>query len=81
MFAHTIAVPTVVDRAIRFLDRTLLKPLTTWRARQIAIDELLSLDDHMLADIGVSRCEIPGIVAGQFPPRRAVNENKPSAAA
>ena len=32
-----------------------------WRARRAAA-ELASLDDHMLRDIGVRRCEIQGLV-------------------
>ena len=57
------------------LGRYILKPLADWRARQRAIDELMSLDDHMLNDIGISRCEIRGIGDGTVVPRRAVNEN------
>ena len=33
-----------------------------WRARNAAISELRRLDDHLLADIGVSRADIPRIV-------------------
>ena len=37
----------------------------------------MSLDDHTLKDIGIARCEIPGIVSGNIVPRRAMNENLP----
>ena len=57
------------------LGRYILKPLADWRARQRAMDELMSLDDHMLKDIGISRCEIFGIGDGTVVPRRAANEN------
>ena len=57
------------------LGRYILKPLADWRARQRHMDELMSLDDHMLKDIGVARCEIPGIVAGKIVRRRAANVN------
>jgi uncharacterized protein YjiS (DUF1127 family) len=30
-----------------------------WRRRQVAYDELNSLDDRSLADIGISRSDIP----------------------
>jgi hypothetical protein len=40
------------------------------------MDELMSLDDHMLADIGISRSEIPGIVSGLIKPGRAANANE-----
>ena len=58
------------------LGRYILKPLANWRARQVAMDELMSLDDHMLADIGISRSEIPGIVSGLIKPVRAANANE-----
>lgn len=57
------------------LGRYILKPFADWRARQRAIDELMALDDHMLKDIGIARCEIPRIAAGNAAPRRAANEN------
>jgi uncharacterized protein YjiS (DUF1127 family) len=63
------------------LSRLVVRPFASWRARQLALEELSALDDHMLADIGISRGEIPGIVTGKLPPRRAVNENASSAAA
>ena len=65
----------------RLIDRLVLRPIANWRARQLALDELSGLDDHMLADIGIARSEIPGIVAGRIAPRSAVNENRSSAAA
>ena len=34
------------------------------RKRQRAYDELMALDDHSLADIGIHRSEIPAIVEG-----------------
>jgi len=58
------------------LGRYILKPLANWRARQVAMEELMSLDDHMLADIGISRSEIPGIVSGLIKPGRAANANE-----
>ena len=35
-----------------------------WRRRARAYDELMALDDRSLADIGIHRSQIPGIVAG-----------------
>ena len=43
--------------------------LAEWRRREIARAELESLDDRTLADIGVSRAEIPFVIAGRL--RRA----------
>ncbi len=81
MNTNASALEARTNTVVRLLDRLVVKPLATWRARQLALDELSSLDDHMLADIGVTRGEIPGIVAGKLAPRRAVNENEPSVAA
>jgi uncharacterized protein YjiS (DUF1127 family) len=40
--------------------------LSEWRARHKAYAELTALDDRSLADIGIHRSEIPGLVfAGQ----------------
>ena len=36
--------------------------LWTWRQRRIAAAELRSLDDRMLADLGVTRSEIDRVV-------------------
>jgi len=69
------------NAVLRLIDRFVVAPWAEWRGRRLALAELSRLDDHMLADIGISRGEIPGIVSGELPPRRAVNENKPSAAA
>lgn len=38
--------------------------LAEWRHRQRAYAELMALDDRSLADIGIRRCEIPGLVEG-----------------
>ena len=38
--------------------------LADWRRRQRAYGELMALDDHSLADIGIRRSEIPAIVEG-----------------
>lgn len=57
--------------------RYIFGPLADWRARQRAMNELMALDDHMLKDIGIARCQIPGIVAGLIPPRPPANENQP----
>jgi uncharacterized protein YjiS (DUF1127 family) len=35
-----------------------------WRHRARAYDELMALDDRSLADIGIHRSQIPGIVEG-----------------
>jgi len=44
--------------------RAPLSALAEWRRREIARAELESLDDRTLADIGISRAEIPFVVTG-----------------
>ena len=56
-----------------------------WRQHQRAINELYALDDRALADIGISRAEIPFVLSrsstnGRFIPTNAVNSNVPHAA-
>ena len=38
--------------------------LSEWRHKQQAFAELMALDDRTLADIGLHRSQIPGIVEG-----------------
>ena len=38
-----------------------VKAVKAWRWERITRDELASLDDRILADIGVARSEIPGL--------------------
>jgi uncharacterized protein YjiS (DUF1127 family) len=40
-------------------------PLARWRRREALANELYSLDERMLKDIGLSRSEIPYIVSGK----------------
>ncbi|HYB08746.1 MAG TPA: DUF1127 domain-containing protein [Alphaproteobacteria bacterium] len=60
----------------RRVAQAMLRAVADWRARQIALAELEGLDNHMLADIGICRGEIPGVIAGTILPHRAVNENE-----
>ena len=63
-----------------FLDRHIVGRLADWQERRAVLGELSGLDDHMLADIGICRGDIPGIVSGVIVPRHA-NENRPHRAA
>jgi uncharacterized protein YjiS (DUF1127 family) len=59
--------------------------LDTWRKTQQAYRELASLDDRSLADIGVTRSEIPFILSHVSDPSRvravpAANQNGRAAA-
>jgi uncharacterized protein YjiS (DUF1127 family) len=42
--------------------------LSEWRHRQQAYSELMALDDHSLADIGLHRSQIAGLVEGHRMP-------------
>jgi uncharacterized protein YjiS (DUF1127 family) len=42
--------------------------LSEWRHRQQAYAELMALDDHSLADIGLHRSQIAGLVEGRHMP-------------
>jgi uncharacterized protein YjiS (DUF1127 family) len=58
------------------LSRYILKPLADWWAREAAFDELMSLDDRMLKDIGVARCKIQGLAAVKIERQEAANEQR-----
>jgi uncharacterized protein YjiS (DUF1127 family) len=42
-----------------------------WRRRERAYDDLMALDDHSLADIGIRRSEIHAICEGYLAPARS----------
>ena len=46
--------------------KALCRPLIDAIARERAYRELMSLDDRVLADIGISRDQIPAVVAGEL---------------
>jgi uncharacterized protein YjiS (DUF1127 family) len=46
-----------------------VKAVASFRCRRATVRELSSLDDRMLKDIGISRCQIAS-VATSFHPRR-----------
>ncbi len=42
----------------------MIESIRRWRARNAAIATLTRMDDRLLADIGISRADIPRIVVG-----------------
>lgn len=48
--------------------RKLLENLADWRRQQRAYEELYALDDRSLADIGITRSDIPYVLARQPEP-------------
>ncbi|HXP29459.1 MAG TPA: DUF1127 domain-containing protein [Stellaceae bacterium] len=50
--------------------RSVAARFAEWRRRQQAYAELVALDDRSLADIGITRSEIPYILSHPRPERR-----------
>jgi uncharacterized protein YjiS (DUF1127 family) len=50
---------------------SLWEAFADWRRRERAYGELMALDDHSLADIGIRRSEIRGLCEGSRAPGRA----------
>ncbi len=69
---NNAAAATVLAGSLR--DRYIRTPLRDWRARRMATDGLMSLGEHALADIGITRGEVPGIAVGKIVPRRATSD-------
>jgi uncharacterized protein YjiS (DUF1127 family) len=44
----------------------IVSPLANAWARAQVQDELMAMDDRLLADIGISRADIPSIASGRF---------------
>lgn len=42
------------------------RPIHAWWARTQVHDELMGMDDRMLADIGISRADVPAVAAGRY---------------
>jgi uncharacterized protein YjiS (DUF1127 family) len=57
------------QRLARLVRRFILEPYARRRRRRIAIAQLRSLDDHLLADIGLTRGQIELAVDGMLPRR------------
>ena len=53
----------LVQSTAALLDRWAIEPAKQWDARRQLCKSLMSLDDRLLADIGINRWEIPLIVA------------------
>jgi uncharacterized protein YjiS (DUF1127 family) len=70
-------------RLARLVRRYILEPHARRRGRRIAIAQLRSLDDRLLADIGVKRSEIEFAVDGMLPRRtdffpRSIEQSVPA---
>jgi uncharacterized protein YjiS (DUF1127 family) len=75
------AAPNIVQRSIRRIGvytMSVLNLLSSawrafadWRRRERAYDDLMALDDHSLADVGIRRSEIWAICEGSLAPARS----------
>lgn len=68
---------TVGQRIAGFVRTWLLAPLVRWHRRNELYREMMSLDDRTLADIGITRADVPYFVRStpifaDFGERRAV---------
>lgn len=57
-----------IARVIRTVAGKLSAPIKNWAAERATRDELMSLDDRTLADIGLTRGDIPQVAAGLWVP-------------
>lgn len=62
------------------IGRGLIAPFAAMRRRQRVYQELISLDDHILADIGITRSDIPYLVSECANQGKAGNDNGAKAA-
>lgn len=58
-----------IGRGIKAVFGSLATPYKIWREYQDTYHELSMLDDRMLADIGISRSDIPRVAAGLWAPQ------------
>ncbi|MHA1537956.1 MAG: DUF1127 domain-containing protein [Alphaproteobacteria bacterium] len=70
----------ITARFSKWLGRKLIAPLVAIRRRQLAFEELTSLDDHTLADIGITRGDIPYLLKDSANHEAAGNDNSAKAA-
>jgi uncharacterized protein YjiS (DUF1127 family) len=68
-----------VRRGVRFVRQALIEPIIRWQGRRATIEALSSLDDRMLADIGLWRSEIEQAVHGRIPRRAEALAGVPAA--
>lgn len=57
-----------VGRGLRKIVAAAFAPYRVWHDYQSAFAELSALDDRMLADIGITRADIPRVAAGVWTP-------------
>ena len=61
----------LIRLAAGFVGRRVLAPIARWYRREQLREDLMRLDDRTLADIGLSRVDIPKFVEVAHPPKFA----------
>lgn len=79
-FERAAFIHAVVVRLSARIGRRLIAPFAAMRRRQREYEELMSLDDHMLADIGITRGDIPYLLGNSDNQGKAGNDNMAKAA-
>lgn len=51
---------------VRFFEDHMVRPLVRWRKRNELYREMMALDERILDDLGITRYQIPDIVANAF---------------
>ena len=77
---RAIVVGDFVARLSRWIGRALIAPFAAMRRRQRVYNELMSLDDRTLADIGIVRSDIPCLASDCANLVKAGNDNGAKAA-
>ena len=62
--ASTVAALLSLGQALGTAFRAIIEPLRKYLERANLYEQLMAMDDHQLADIGITRGDIPSIVAG-----------------
>jgi uncharacterized protein YjiS (DUF1127 family) len=65
-FTTKSGAPDVFARVARFLNDRLIEPVVRWRRCAAMTRQLEALDDRILDDIGISRYQIPDVVAQAY---------------
>ena len=72
-----------VARTVGRIAKTLYATIRSWAVERATRDELMSLDDRTLADIGLTRGDIPQVASGLWVPENRlaqIRAAKPAAA-
>ena len=62
--ASTVAALLSLGQALATAFRAITEPLRKYVERANLHEQLMAMDDHQLADIGITRGDIPTVVAG-----------------